>query len=84
SIPSDPGHGQKKKKNVAAFTHCVWHSGTRRINHGDETQEAELLGGKVGVVAVEGEPSGELGRRQVQVAEACKTSGGISEVVVHY
>ncbi len=45
----------------AAFTHCVRHSGTRRINHGDETQEAELLGGKVDVIAVEGESSRELG-----------------------
>lgn len=66
----------------AAFTHCVRHSGTRRINHGDETQEAELLGGKVHVVAVEGETSGELGWRQIQVAEACKR-GGINEVIVH-
>uniref|UniRef100_A0A3P8TQL5 Uncharacterized protein n=1 Tax=Amphiprion percula TaxID=161767 RepID=A0A3P8TQL5_AMPPE len=48
----------------AAFTHSIRHSGTRRINHGDEAQEAELLGGEVHVVAVE-------------VAEACKR-GGIS------
>uniref|UniRef100_A0A3P9DDW6 Uncharacterized protein n=1 Tax=Maylandia zebra TaxID=106582 RepID=A0A3P9DDW6_9CICH len=52
-----------------AFTHCVRHSGTRRINHGDETQEAELHSGEVRVVAVE-------------VAEAWKRRE-ISEVIVH-
>lgn len=66
----------------AAFTHCVRHSGTRRINHGDEAQEAELLGGEVRVVAVEGESSRELRCRHIQVAEACK-SRGISEVIIH-
>lgn len=45
----------------ATFPHRVRHSGTRRINHGDEAQEAELLDGEVHVVAVEGESSGELG-----------------------
>lgn len=55
----------------ATFTHCVGHSGTGRIDHGDEAQEAELFGGEVCVVTVEGVSSGKLGWRQIQVAEAC-------------
>uniref|UniRef100_A0A3Q2SU08 Uncharacterized protein n=1 Tax=Fundulus heteroclitus TaxID=8078 RepID=A0A3Q2SU08_FUNHE len=31
----------------AAFAHSVGHRGTGRINHGDETQKAELLRGEV-------------------------------------
>lgn len=55
----------------ATFTHCVGHSSTGRVDHGDEAQEAELVGGEVHVVAVEGVSSGKLGWRQIQVAEAC-------------
>lgn len=59
----------------AAFAHGVGHGGARRIDHGDEAQEAEPLGGEVRVVAVEGEPSGEMGRRQTGVAEPCERRG---------
>lgn len=55
----------------ATFTHCVGHSSTGRIDHGDKAQEAELLGGEVHVVAVEGVSSRKLGRRQIHMAEAC-------------
>lgn len=61
----------------ATFTHGVGHGGARRVDHGDEAQEAELLGGEVHVVAVEGIASRELGRRQVQVAKAWEGEGGV-------
>lgn len=63
----------------AAFTHGVGHGRTRRIDHGDEAQEAELLGGEVGLVAVEVESTRKLGGGQVQVAEAWGGRGDRSQ-----
>lgn len=60
----------------AAFTHSIRHSGTRRINHGDEAQKAELLGGEVRVIAVELKSSRKLRGREIQVAESWKGRGG--------
>uniref|UniRef100_A0A8C6Z9J7 Uncharacterized protein n=1 Tax=Nothoprocta perdicaria TaxID=30464 RepID=A0A8C6Z9J7_NOTPE len=54
---------------AAALAHGVGHGGARRVDHGHEPHEAEVVGGEVDVVAVEGEALGVLLLGQVEVAE---------------
>uniref|UniRef100_A0A670ZYB8 Uncharacterized protein n=1 Tax=Pseudonaja textilis TaxID=8673 RepID=A0A670ZYB8_PSETE len=58
--------------STSAFAHGIGHSSTGRVNHGHESHKAEVVGGKVDIVAVKGEPFGILLFRQVIVAETWK------------
>lgn len=53
----------------AALAHGVGHGGARRVDHGHEADETQLLRGEVHLLRVEGEALGELVVGQVVVAE---------------
>uniref|UniRef100_A0A452H1R5 Uncharacterized protein n=1 Tax=Gopherus agassizii TaxID=38772 RepID=A0A452H1R5_9SAUR len=55
--------------SAAALAHGVGHGGPGRVDHGHEPHEAEVLGGEVHVVAVEGEALGILFLGHVEVTE---------------
>uniref|UniRef100_A0A3Q3FI39 Uncharacterized protein n=1 Tax=Labrus bergylta TaxID=56723 RepID=A0A3Q3FI39_9LABR len=46
--------------------------GTRRVNHGHEADEAEVLRGEVHLISVESKALWELVIRQVEMAETCR------------
>lgn len=54
---------------TAALAHRVGDSCSGRVNHGHEAHEAEVVGGEIHIVAVEGKALGELLLGQVVVAE---------------
>uniref|UniRef100_A0A8D2ZF60 Uncharacterized protein n=1 Tax=Scophthalmus maximus TaxID=52904 RepID=A0A8D2ZF60_SCOMX len=53
-----------------AFADSIGHSGTRRVDHGHEADEAQFLRGEVHLLCVESEALWELVIGQVEVAEA--------------
>uniref|UniRef100_A0A670ILI8 Uncharacterized protein n=1 Tax=Podarcis muralis TaxID=64176 RepID=A0A670ILI8_PODMU len=55
--------------SASAFAHSIGHSSAGRINHGHEPNKAEVLGGKVDIVTVEGKPFGVLFLGHEEVAE---------------
>lgn len=55
--------------STSTLSNSVWHSSTRRVNHGHQTNEAELLRGEVHLLSVEGEALWKLVIGQVEVAE---------------
>lgn len=52
-----------------ALADCIRHGSTRRVNHGHETDKAELLGGEVHLFCIKGKALWELVVGQVEVAE---------------
>uniref|UniRef100_A0A8C6XVE6 Uncharacterized protein n=1 Tax=Naja naja TaxID=35670 RepID=A0A8C6XVE6_NAJNA len=62
--------------STSAFAHGIGHSSTGWVNHGHEAHKAEVVSGKVDIVAVKGEPFGILFFRQVIMAETWKGKKG--------
>lgn len=55
--------------SASAFTDGVGYGGTRRVDHGHEADEAQVLSGEVHLVCVESKVFWELVVRHVEVAE---------------
>uniref|UniRef100_A0A4W6F1E6 Uncharacterized protein n=1 Tax=Lates calcarifer TaxID=8187 RepID=A0A4W6F1E6_LATCA len=55
--------------SAPAFADSIGHSSTRRVNHGHEANEAQLLSGEVHFISVKSKALWELVVRQVEVAE---------------
>ena len=58
--------------STPAFPHSIGHGGTRRVNHGHESHEAQVFRGEVNLFGVKLEALRKLVIRQVQVTEACE------------
>lgn len=56
----------------------IRHGGAGRINHGDQTSEAEAGGGEVHLIGVKTEASGVLFLIQIQVTETCGGKTNVS------
>uniref|UniRef100_A0A8C3D9P9 Uncharacterized protein n=1 Tax=Corvus moneduloides TaxID=1196302 RepID=A0A8C3D9P9_CORMO len=63
--------GSHLDAGTATFPDGVGDGSTGGVNHGHEPHEAEVVGGEVDVVAVEGKAFGVLLLGQVEVAETC-------------
>uniref|UniRef100_A0A3P8UEC3 Uncharacterized protein n=1 Tax=Cynoglossus semilaevis TaxID=244447 RepID=A0A3P8UEC3_CYNSE len=61
SVPSAP-----------AFSDSIRHSSTRRVNHGHEADETQVVGGEVHFISVKGKAFWELVVRQTEMAETYK------------
>uniref|UniRef100_A0A3P8R070 Uncharacterized protein n=1 Tax=Astatotilapia calliptera TaxID=8154 RepID=A0A3P8R070_ASTCA len=55
--------------STPAFTNSIRHSSTRRVNHGHESDEAQVLSGEVHFISIKSKSLWELVIRQVTVAE---------------
>lgn len=71
-------HTQKRGSHLdtgrAALANSIRYSGTRRINHGHEADEAKVVRLEVDVISVEGKSLGVLVLWQQQVAETWRTN----------
>lgn len=57
--------------SAPTFAHGIGDGSPRRVNHGDEPDEAEVFDGEIHVIGVKLESLGELLVWQEEVAEAC-------------
>ncbi len=55
-----------------AFSYSIWHCGSRRIDHGDQAQETELVDREIHIITVKLKPPRKLWGREEQVAEPWK------------
>uniref|UniRef100_A0A669D9C4 Uncharacterized protein n=2 Tax=Oreochromis TaxID=8139 RepID=A0A669D9C4_ORENI len=55
--------------STPAFTNSIRHSSTRRVNHGHESDEAQVLSGEVHFISIKSKSLWELVIRQVILAE---------------
>uniref|UniRef100_A0A8C4EJZ6 Uncharacterized protein n=1 Tax=Dicentrarchus labrax TaxID=13489 RepID=A0A8C4EJZ6_DICLA len=55
--------------STPAFADSIGHSSTRRVNHGHEANEAQVLSGEVHLLSVKSKVLWELVIRQVKLAE---------------
>lgn len=55
--------------SAPAFAHSVGHGSTRRVDHGHEANEAQVLSGEVHLLGVKSKAFWELVVRQVEMAE---------------
>uniref|UniRef100_A0A671YXN5 Uncharacterized protein n=1 Tax=Sparus aurata TaxID=8175 RepID=A0A671YXN5_SPAAU len=68
---------QREKRNTyldsgaPAFADSVGHGSTRRVDHGHEADEAQVLSGEVHLLSVESKAFWELVIGQVEMAETC-------------
>uniref|UniRef100_A0A8C3F6C2 Uncharacterized protein n=1 Tax=Chrysemys picta bellii TaxID=8478 RepID=A0A8C3F6C2_CHRPI len=60
--------------STSAFPNSIWHSSTRRVNHRNQPNKAEVFYRKVDVICVKLEAFWELIIWQSQVAKACSKS----------
>lgn len=66
----------------SAFSHSVGHGSARRIDHGDKTEETQVVQGKVAFFRVKRISLGELVSRQLKVAETNDTFSESTEFEV--
>ena len=71
------GWGQYLDSSTPAFAHSIWDSSPRRVNHGDEPHEAEVINREVHIVGVKLEAFRKLLIWQHQVAETCRRAGSL-------
>lgn len=64
--------GTYLNSSTPTLAHGVGHGSPGRINHGDETNKAEIFNREIHFVCVKLEAFGELLVRQQEVAETCK------------
>uniref|UniRef100_A0A3Q1IZL6 Uncharacterized protein n=1 Tax=Anabas testudineus TaxID=64144 RepID=A0A3Q1IZL6_ANATE len=57
--------------STPAFADSIRHSGTRRVDHGHETNKAKVLSGEVHVISIKIITLWELVIRQVEMAKTC-------------
>uniref|UniRef100_A0A669E8F1 Uncharacterized protein n=2 Tax=Oreochromis TaxID=8139 RepID=A0A669E8F1_ORENI len=55
--------------STPAFTNSIRHSSTRRVNHGHESDEAQVLSGEVHFISIKSKSLWELVIRQVIVPQ---------------
>uniref|UniRef100_A0A3Q3DRA8 Uncharacterized protein n=1 Tax=Hippocampus comes TaxID=109280 RepID=A0A3Q3DRA8_HIPCM len=60
---------EEEGRNLRDVAGDIWHSGTRRIDHGHEANEAQLLGRKVDLISVKCKALWELIIRQIEMAK---------------
>uniref|UniRef100_A0A3P8UGS4 Uncharacterized protein n=1 Tax=Cynoglossus semilaevis TaxID=244447 RepID=A0A3P8UGS4_CYNSE len=58
--------------SAPAFSDSIRHSSTRRVNHGYEADETQVVGGEVHFISVKGKAFWELVIRQTEMAETWK------------
>uniref|UniRef100_A0A3Q2W2V6 Uncharacterized protein n=1 Tax=Haplochromis burtoni TaxID=8153 RepID=A0A3Q2W2V6_HAPBU len=73
-INTEDGDGSQGQRDLSyldsstpAFTNSIRHSSTRRVNHGHESDEAQVLSGEVHFISIKSKSLWELVIRQVTV-----------------
>uniref|UniRef100_A0A3Q4MBV4 Uncharacterized protein n=1 Tax=Neolamprologus brichardi TaxID=32507 RepID=A0A3Q4MBV4_NEOBR len=75
-INTEDGDGSQGQRDLSyldsstpAFTNSIRHSSTRRVDHGHESDEAQVLSGEVHFISIKSKSLWELVIREVTVAE---------------
>uniref|UniRef100_A0A3B4BU77 Uncharacterized protein n=1 Tax=Pygocentrus nattereri TaxID=42514 RepID=A0A3B4BU77_PYGNA len=65
-------HSHHRQSHTSTLGYCIWYSSTRRINHGHETNKAQVFSRKVNLLSVKCKALRELIIRKNIMAETYK------------